>query len=73
MSRIQSVYFMSPEWTTKEARAWLKKERLVPIKRVHKVGHQLRYRILEPISNKYTTMMIHTSTGRPVYFVLGID
>jgi hypothetical protein len=68
MSEIQSVYFMSPPWKTTTAKAWLKKEGFVPIKRVHKNGHELRYRITEPEQYKRFRTKKHEND---VYFVYG--
>jgi hypothetical protein len=69
MTEIQSIYFMSPPWTTTTARAWLRKEKHTPIKRVHKNGHELRYRMTEPKQYKrFRTKKFNDG----VYFVYGI-
>lgn len=48
MSSIQAIIFDNKIWTTTTARAWLKKHKHVPIKRVHKTLNYLRYRLIEP-------------------------
>lgn len=50
-SFIQSILFDRTMFDTKKARAWLKKHKLVPIKRVDKTKNNLRYRIVEPEDN----------------------
>ena len=47
MSSIQAVLFKKP-FTTKKARAFLKKNGFKPIKRVDKTKNFLRYRIRDP-------------------------
>lgn len=50
MSQIQAVYALGTDkWTPTLLRAWLKKHGLKPIKRVHIVGDEIRYRILPPL------------------------
>lgn len=48
MSEIESVLFDSKYWTPLDAREWLYEHGLYPIKRIHKTGHYLRYRINDP-------------------------
>jgi hypothetical protein len=52
MSEIHSVLFDINKWTTAKARAWLKKENLKPIKKVHKQENFLRYRLHDPSKYK---------------------
>ena len=47
-SEIQSARFRRGVWTTSEARRWLKKHKLVPMKRVDISKNYLRYRIKPP-------------------------
>lgn len=66
MSDIHSVSFLTKDyiWSTVEARAWLKKHNLVPIKKVHKIKvdneiTQLRYRIKDPaLFKRFSTKYI---------------
>ena len=68
MSEIQAVLFKTPKgWTTTKARAWLKKEKMTPIKRVDKSGMLLRYRIKEPDYKYYITK----SQKNGINFVIG--
>jgi len=68
MSETQAVLFKTPQgWTTKKARAWLKKEKMTPIKRVDKSGILLRYRIREPDYKYYITK----SQKNGINFVIG--
>ena len=47
-SEIHSVLFDDKMYTTAEARKWLKKHNLKPIKIVHHTENYLRYRIKDP-------------------------
>ena len=68
MSEIQAVLFKTSEgWTSTKSRKWLKENSLKPIKRVHKVGDLLRYRIKEPDYKFYTTK----SQKNGINFVIG--
>jgi hypothetical protein len=68
MSEIQAVLFKTPKgWTTTKARAWLKKEKMTPIKRVDKSGILLRYRLREPDYKYYITK----SQKNGINFVIG--
>ena len=44
---IQAVLFEISDWSTNDARKWLKNHNITPIKNVHKTNHDhyLRYRI----------------------------
>lgn len=75
MSRIHSVYFMTTDgWNEMLAKNWLNKHNLTPIKPVHYMGNELRYRIEDPKHFKnFTTKKIatHNDYSSPVYLVLG--
>ena len=45
---IQSVSFGISDWSTNEARKWLKNHNITPIKNVHTTTNFLRYRIKTP-------------------------
>lgn len=47
-SKIQSVLFPIKKYSIEDARKWLNKEKLKPIKRVHKTDNFYRYRIENP-------------------------
>jgi hypothetical protein len=66
---VQSVVFMAPEWSESRARAWLKKNQYHPIKPVHYLGHEMRYRMLEPIFKRYTTKVLPNG----VHLVIGYE
>jgi hypothetical protein len=72
MSRLQSIWFKTTDgWSSEMCRQWLNFHNLYPIKRAHKIGNQLRYRLLNPrLFNRFTTQKI-ISDGRPIYLVLG--
>lgn len=70
MNELQSIYFMTPEWDSTRARQWLIKHKYKPIKRVHKLGSQLRYRLRNP--NKYTKFKTK-GIGKGIYFVFGFS
>ncbi len=67
-SEIQSIYFTHPEWTTTKARQWLKLNNYKPIKRVHKLGSELRYRLTVP--EQYKKFRTKKSPNG-IHFVLG--
>lgn len=48
MSEIQAVIFKKRYWDSKKARNWLSKNKIKPIKPVHKTLNYLRYRIRNP-------------------------
>jgi hypothetical protein len=56
MSSIQAIIFDNKKWTTATARAWLKKHKYKPIKRVDKTLNYLRYRLVDPAKFKSFTM-----------------
>ena len=49
----QAVLFQKNEWTTENARKWLKEHNIIPLKRVHKTDQFLRYRIKIPNYKKH--------------------
>ena len=51
-SHIQSVLFNKDAYKPYEARQWLKRHDLTPIKRLHETEGYYRYRITEPIRNQ---------------------
>ena len=51
-TKIQSIIFEKKEFTTTQAREWLKKHSYKPIKRVDITENYLRYRITPPKKNK---------------------
>ncbi len=71
MSEIQAVYGLTTDgWTPLAIRRWLKAEGLKPIKSVHKLGTELRYRIKNPARyRRFTTRIlpnkIHLVIGFP--------
>tara|TARA_R110002096_G_scaffold67666_5_gene163862 strand:+ start:1383 stop:1715 length:333 start_codon:yes stop_codon:yes gene_type:complete len=70
MSKTQAVLFkVDKGWTSSKARAWLKENKFKPMKRVHKSGNLLRYRILEPTFKSYITK----SQKNGINFVIGIN
>ena len=68
MSSIQAVIFHNKLWTTETARAWLKKHKYKPIKRVDKTLNYLRYRLVEP--NKFKNFIMK-KTGTGIKLVIG--
>jgi len=50
---LQACLFDINDWSTDEARKFLKIHDITPIKKVHKTKTFLRYRILQPNYNKY--------------------
>ena len=70
MSKTQAVLFkVDKGWTAPKARAWLKKNKFKAIKKVHKSGNLLRYRILEPTFKSYITK----SKKNGINLVIGIN
>jgi hypothetical protein len=68
MSEVQAVLFDNKAWSTQQARAWLKKEGFVPIKRVDRTESLLRYRLRPP--RRYTRFRVK-AVKPGVSFVLG--
>ena len=68
-SSIQSVLFDRKIFTTTEARSWLSRNNLQPIKRVDKTKNLLRYRIKNP--NKFKRFRIIQAPNSTVKFVIG--
>ena len=66
---VHSVLFNKALWNCDDARKWLKKHNLVPIKRVHVTTENLRYRIKPPeLFQSFVTK--HLNHG--ITFVFGI-
>lgn len=65
---IQAVLFSKNYYTTSQARKWLKKENLKPIKRVHKTNKYLRYRIKNPSEFNYLRTF---SIGNKIKYIYG--
>lgn len=57
---IQAIYGLETDgWTSKKLRIWMKQHKLKPIKRLHKKGNELRYRIRDPtLYSKYSTQVL---------------
>lgn len=69
---VHSIYFMTSDgWGTASARSWLKRHGYKAIKRVDKVGRELRYRILPPELFRRFVTKILPGPGQ-VHIVFGI-
>jgi hypothetical protein len=66
--RVQSIYFLTPGWNATSARAWLVNNDVVPLKRMHRIGREMRYRIRDP--NEFTRFRTRISPDG-VHIVLG--
>ena len=67
---LQACLFDINDWSTDEARKFLKIHDITPIKKVHKTKSFLRYRILQPNYNKYV-YRIKTIQKKPlIKFIL---
>jgi len=65
---LQSVVFDSNYWTSKQALKFLKKHNIKPLKRVHKINNNLRYRINEPNARyKYITKKLNDGISLVFY------
>ncbi len=70
MSSVQAIVF-DGFWTPTKARAWMKKHKFKPIKRVHKTtGGFLRYRLIEP---KQFKRFFTKKTKRGISFIIGVS
>ena len=68
MSQIQSIVFLRQSgWNKKNARSWLKSHKIKPLKRVHELKNELRYRIREPNFKRYITK----KSNDGILFVIG--
>lgn len=70
MSEIHTIYFMENQgWTPIKAKDWLKKHNYKPIKPLHRMGHELRYRLRDPkLFKTFTTKKI---SDNGIYLVFG--
>lgn len=68
--KLQAVYFNEENWSPTDARVWLKKHNLVPIKRMRREGHNIRYRITDP---KQYIDFITKKFPTGIYMVFGIE
>ena len=50
---MQAVLFIINDWNTNDNRNWLYNHGYIPLKRVHKTNTFFRYRLIQPIYNKY--------------------
>lgn len=68
-SIIQSVIFRRTKFTADQARAWLKKQGLKPIKKVDKTKNYLRYRLQAPDdAREYRTKKISADVAFTLQF-----
>lgn len=69
VSQIQAVLFRKSIWDTKMARKWLKKNKMKPIKKVHKTKNLLRYRLRSP--EQFKRFRIKKIPKFSIKFVIG--
>ena len=67
---IQAVLFGISDWTTSEARKWLKNNNITPIKNVHKTDHYLRYKIKTPKYNIFRYILKTIKTKPLIKLIL---
>ena len=68
-SHIQSIMFDKYQYTTTEARKWLKRNGYVPIKRVDETKNYYRYRLLKPFkTGRYRIIDFNRDIKAVVYF-----
>ena len=72
MAITQSVIFSKDLYDTTRARRWLRKNKIIPCKRVHETTRFLRYRIKEP-DYKYEYRIKRISEGVKMIFGYPID
>ena len=68
---LQAVLFLKSKWDTQEARKYLKKNGLTPIKRVHTTDTYYRYRIENPNYDKYNYIIKRGSNN--IDYIIGIE
>ena len=73
MAITQSVIFSKDLYDTTRARRWLRKNKIIPSKRVHETTRFLRYRIKEPDYDKYEYRIKRISDGIKIIFAYPID
>lgn len=66
----QAIYFMKPKFDEKSAEAWIKGHKLKPIKAMHAVGNEMRYRLEDPkkyreFKTKVLPSGVHLVLGHP--------
>jgi hypothetical protein len=67
---VQSVVFNSKDYDEEGCIMWLNHHNLKPLKKVHIVGDQLRYRILKPQFKHYFTKILQDDR---VHLIIGYD
>ena len=73
MSILQAVLFSKDLYDSSRARRWLRKNKIIPCKRVHETTRFLRYRIQEPDYDKYEYRIKRISDGVKMVFAYPID
>ena len=68
MSKIQAVLFEKRLWTTAQARSWLKKHHIKPMKKTHSTNLWYRYRIRDP--DQFRRMRV-IKLGNGLEFIIG--
>ena len=63
MSNIQALVLSKEHFTKAKAEKWVKDNHFKPIKPVHIVKNNYRFRLKQPNENKYNYRMTHLTTG----------
>jgi hypothetical protein len=69
MSEVQAVLFQG--FTAPAASRWLDAHGYKPIKKMHREGTLMRYRMRDPTYKRYTTETLIKPNGRRILLVLG--
>ena len=57
---LQSIHFDKTYYKLREAKDWLLRHGILPIKRVHKTGKFWEFRIINPTNGRYYSKYIDT-------------
>lgn len=69
MSEVQAVLFQG--FTAPAASKWLNEHGYKPIKKMHREGTLMRYRMKHPDYKRYTTTTLIKPKGQKIFLVLG--
>jgi hypothetical protein len=69
MSTVQAVLFQG--FTAPAASKWLNDHGYKPIKKMHREGTLMRYRMTAPDYKRYTTTTLINPKGQKIFLVLG--
>lgn len=71
VSKIQAVMFDKSKWKTKDARAWLKRNKMKPISRIRHTKNYFSYRLVPP--SRFKRFRIKPERKYGILFIIGFQ